>query len=241
VGGTTSHLSGITSGTYYATVTDANGCSVTNCEYVPFNSPLHLGLTTTQASCLFAADGTLTATASMGTPPYNYSMGGTSSGPVTTPSLSTGDYWVYVTDAHGCNAWDYTHVGYNVSDSSCFCVIQGTVYNDANHNCVQDAGEAGINHIQMHCTGMGYTYTDASGYYYFLVPTGTYTVSQTVLSMYPLSPCQPNNIAVSATAATGCYHTVDFADTLTPIHDMHISTWDYTHVCGYQRRYSYRT
>ena len=227
-GGTTASLTGVPYGLYYATVTDHNGCSVTNCQAVPYSSPLTFGLSTTQASCLYTHDGTITATASLGTPPYTYSMGGSSSGSVTVPGLATGSYWVNVTDALGCTAYDYTYVGYNVSDSSCFCVIQGTVYNDTNHNCVQDAGEVGIDHIQMECSGFGYTYTDASGYYYFLVPSGTYTVSQTVLSIYPLSPCQANNISVTTTAGTGCYHTINFADTLDPIHDMHISTWDYT-------------
>ena len=227
-GATTATLPGIPSGWYHVTVTDAHGCSAVASKYVPYNSPLVLGLTNTPASCLYVSDGTITAVASFGTPPYAYSMGGSSSGTVTIPGLPTDPYWISVTDAHGCTAEDYTYVGYNVYDSSCFCVVKGTVYDDANHNCVQDAGEVGIQHVQMSCTSIGYTYTDTSGDYYFLVPTGSYTVSQTVLGMYPLSPCQPNHIPISSVAATGCYTVVNFADTLNPIHDMHISTWDYT-------------
>ena len=228
-GATTPAVSGLTAGYYHVTVTDAHGCSAVGSRYVPYNSPLVLGLSNTPASCLYVSDGSITSTAAWGTPPYTYSMGGSSSGSVTAPGLATGDYWINVTDAHGCTDRKFTHVGYNVFDSSCYCVVKGTVYNDANHNCTQDAGEVGINHIQMQCTGLGYTYTNASGNYYFLVPSGTYTVSQTILGMYPLSPCQPNHIPFTSVAATGCYTTMNFADTVNPIHDMHISTWDYTH------------
>ena len=227
-GATTPTAAGLPAGFYHVTVTDANGCAAVGSKLLPYNSPLVLGLTNTPASCLYTSDGTITAVASLGTPPYTYSMGGSSSGSVTIPGLATDPYWIQVTDTHGCTATEYTYVGYNVSDSSCFCVVKGTVYNDVNHNCTQDPGEAGIDHIQMHCSGLGYTYTDTGGNYYFLVPSGTYTVSQTILGMYPLSPCQPNHIPVTSVAATGCHTTINFADTVDPIHDMHISTWDYT-------------
>jgi len=227
-GGTTPVLSAVPYGNYTVVVTDTNGCSATNCHLVPYSSPVVLGLSTTPASCLYINDGAITATGTMGTPPYIYSTGGTSTGSYTATGFLTGPYWVYVTDAMGCTAEEYTYVDYNVLDSSCFCVVSGTVYDDANHNCIQDPGEVGIQHIQMHCTNIGYTYTDASGEYYFLVPTGSYTVAQTVLGMYPLSPCQPNNIPITSVAATGSYTVINFADTLNPIHDMHISTWDYT-------------
>ncbi len=227
-GATTAGLVGVPYGNYTTTVTDANGCTATNCHLVPYTSPIELGLSSTDASCLYTHDGTITATASLGTPPYIYSTGGSSSGSVTIPGLATGSYWIYVTDAIGCNTWEYTYVDYNVSDSSCFCVVKGTVYDDINHNCIQDAGEPAIQNIQLQASGFGYTYTNPAGDYYFLLPSGTYTVAQTVLHMYPLSPCQPNNIPYTSVAATGCNTTINFADTLDPIHDMHISTWDYT-------------
>ncbi len=75
---------------------------------------------------------------------------------------------------------------------------------------------------------MGYTYTDPSGYYSFKVPTGTYVVDQSVLAYYPLSSCQSDSITISATAGSGCFHHNNFADTIHPIHDMHIRMWDYS-------------
>ena len=227
-GASTASLTDVPHGLYYATVTDANGCSATNYQYVPYHSPITLGLSTTPASCLYNHDGHIVATASHGTPPYTYSPGGVSSTSATISSLATGSYWVTVTDAIGCTASDYTYLDYNHYDSSCFCLVRGNVYHDINDNCTKDVGEPGINHIQMHCTGLGYDYTDVNGDYYFLVPSGSYTISQHVLSYYPLSSCQANNIAYTAVAGTGCRTTINFADSLNPIRDMHVSNWDYT-------------
>ena len=143
-------------------------------------------------------------------------------------SLATNNYFIHVTDASGCTADGYTYVGYNAADSSCYCTVRGTVYQDNNHNCIQDAGEPGISGVQIHCAGFDYTYTDASGNYAIIVPSGSYTVSETLPEWYQLSPCQANNIPYTAVAAAGCSTTIDFADTLTLIHDLSVNTWDYS-------------
>lgn len=225
-GSTSSSISSVPAGYYGVTITDAAGCSAYKYSWVPVYSPLSLSLSSTPASCIFTADGSITATPSGSAGPFTYSWtgGGTTS---TITGQLTGLYWVTVTDAAGCTATDYTHLGYNPASTSCYCTISGTVYDDANGNCVQDAGEAGIPNIQIYCSGRGYTYTDMSGHYSFLVPSGVYTVTETVLAYYPLSACQPNNISVTAVAATGCTHTVDFANSVATIHDMHVRTWDY--------------
>lgn len=223
---TSSSISGVPSGTYSVRITDANSCAVTKYGYVTRNSPLGLGLSSTPASCIFTNDGSITATPYGGTLPYTYiwSGGGSTS---TISSLPTGPYNVYVTDAIGCTATGYTYLGYNTAATSCYCTISGTVYNDVNNNCIQDPGEAGIPNIQIYCSGIGYTYTDLSGNYSFIVPSGSYTITETVRAFYPLSSCQTNGIPVTVTASSGCVHTVDFGNTISTIHDMHISTWDY--------------
>lgn len=135
-----------------------------------------------------------------------------------------GHYWV---DVSGCWAWNGNYVGYNAYDSSCFCVIKGNVYYDINGNCLRDPGEPGIHHIQIRCSGYGYTYTDDSGNYSFLVPSGTYTITETIRAFYPLPSCQSNNIVVSAVATSGCVLPVDFANSINPIHSIYTSLWDY--------------
>ena len=221
-GATSSNLSSVTGGGYEVTITDAMSCHITKSVSVPVYSPVGVGISGTPASCIFTNDGSLTATAWGGTAPYSYSWGSS-----TITGLHYGPYWLSVSDASGCTANDYAYVGYNTSATSCYCTINGTVFDDINGNCIQDAGEPGIPHIQIYCSGIGYTYTNASGHYSFIVPSGSYTVSETILAFYPLATCQLNNIAVTAVAGTGCVHTVDFANVINPIHDMHISTWDY--------------
>ncbi len=227
-GATTASISSVHAGWYNVTITDAMGCSVHKSWSVPDYSPVTLGLSGTPASCIFTNDGSLSAIASGGTAPYTYSWntGATTSA---ISSLLTGYYGVYVTDASGCTAYDNTTLGYNPLGTSCYCIISGTVYNDTNNNCTQDAGENGIPNIQIYCSGVGYTYTDISGHYSFKVPTGSYTITESVMTFHPLSPCQLNNIPVSVTAFSGCTHTVDFANNTSVIHDMHISTWDYSY------------
>ncbi|MFI5195570.1 MAG: T9SS type A sorting domain-containing protein [Chitinophagales bacterium] len=226
-GATTPGISSVPSAVYTVTVTDNLGCSVTKYPYLPDYSPISVGVASTPASCIFTNDGMNTATPYGGTPPYTYSWssGGISS---TISALPTGTYWVRVSDAAGCTSDRiYSYVGYNAAATGCYCTIQGTVFNDTNGNCVQDPGELGIPNIQVYISGRGYTYTDDSGHYSYKVPAGNYNVSETVLAYYPLAACQGNAIPVVAGSGAGCIQTVNFANRLDTIHDMHISTWDY--------------
>ena len=230
---TTSSINGLSPGGYNVTVTDNNGCSLNKSGYVDVSSPVQIGITTTPASCLYNSDGVALATAWGGTAPYSYSWTSGSSAAAAT-NLSTGRYWVTATDANGCTANKYTFVGYNATNNSCYCTITGVVYHDVNNNCVRDAGEPGIPGIRINCTGYGAAYTNANGVYSFRVPTGSYTLSETILGMYPLASCQNNSVVVNATAATNCTHTVDFANTVNPIHDIYTGIWNINYpVPGY--------
>ncbi len=233
-GATTATITGKATGYYSVTITDNLGCKLTKWQNLPYTSPLGLGAVSTPASCIFTNDGIDSAIVWGGTPPYSYawSSGGTTR---TISALHYGPYWVTATDAIGCTTpyYIYSYVDYDTLGTSCYCTIEGTVYNDTNGNCTQDPGEMGIPNVQIHIAGgtlnNGYTYTDAGGHYSYKVPSGSYIVSERVLAFYPLASCQPNNIPVTVTASAGCVINQDFANSMDTIHDMHISTWDYYH------------
>jgi hypothetical protein len=99
----------LTAGNYNVKVKDANGCIVTYASnpvmIVTPASVLIDNVTSTNLTCHNSANGTITITASAGTPPYTYSIdGGTtyaSNGGVFT-GLAAGTYNIAVKDVIGC-------------------------------------------------------------------------------------------------------------------------------------------
>lgn len=100
-GETTPALSNLCIGSYGLTVTDTNGCTDSS-NYVVIDPPvLTLVLDSTAVTCN-GNDGTATATAGGGTPPYSYLwMPGGQTTPTAT-NLSSGLYSITLTDFNGC-------------------------------------------------------------------------------------------------------------------------------------------
>jgi hypothetical protein len=219
----TTQISNVPLGTYSCIIKDAAGCSVTKYIGLLAASPVNLGVSATPASCRYTSDGSVLANATGGTAPYTYqwSNGQTTA---TVSGLATGYLYVTATDANGCKSSTQAFVGYNAANTSCYCTISGKVYRDANSNCTIDGGETGISNIMIHCSNFGYAFTDINGNYSFQVPTGTYTLSESVNSTYPLAPCQGNAIVQSVTAGAGCNNIVNFANNVVTLHDLHIIT-----------------
>ncbi len=223
-GATTSSLSNTPLGSYTCVITDAVGCSVTKSGYLASTSNINVGVSTVPATCIYNTDGSATANATGGTAPYTYSFTSGATTP-TASNLGVHEYYVTATDANGCHSQP-THFWITNANTSqdCYCTISGDVYVDANTNCTQDTGEDGVENIMIHCSGFGYAFTDANGHYSFQVPTGTYTISETINQYYPLSPCQNNSNTVSVVAASGCNTVVDFGNVINPLHDLKIVT-----------------
>lgn len=220
---TTSSISGVPLGTYSCTITDALGCSVTKTKTISAVSPINLGVSTVNATCIYNTDGSANAIASGGTAPYSYAY---SNGTTTQNATGLGvdDYYVIVTDMNGCSSYAHFWINNANTSQSCYCTIEGDVYVDANADCIHDSGENGVENIMIHCSGFGYTFTDANGHYSFQVPSGTYTISEQVNQYYPLSACQSNNNSVTVVAASGCNTVVDFSNAVNPLHDLKIVT-----------------
>ena len=89
-------------GFYNCTITDANGCSITQSISITQPSPVSLTSTVTAANCN-GSNGSATVTAMGGTPAYTYTW---STVPVSTSSVVTnqfaGTYNIIVQDANGC-------------------------------------------------------------------------------------------------------------------------------------------
>lgn len=101
---------GLCPGSYYAVITDANGCSLVSSTVI-ITEPIELTftLTTTDASCFEFCDGTGDIVVAGGTPAYAYewlTIGGVPVVGGTGPSvvdLCEGNYTVEVTDENGCS------------------------------------------------------------------------------------------------------------------------------------------
>ncbi len=102
-GGTAATATGLSAGTYTATITDANGCSTT--QTVTINQPSVLSVTSTQTdvSCNGGTNGTATVTAVGGTAPYTYAWSSSGGTAATANGLAAGNYTATITDANGCS------------------------------------------------------------------------------------------------------------------------------------------
>lgn len=222
-GATTNQISGLSPGGYSVVITDASSCALTKHVTVTSVSPVNLSVLTTPATCIYNTDGAATATITGGSAPYTFSYtNGTTTQNAT--GLGVGDYWLTVTDANGCSKTKHFWITSSNTSTNCYCTISGNVYVDQNADCIYDASENGVENIMIHCSGFGYTFTDANGFYSFQVPTGTYTISEQINAYYPLASCQSNNISTSVVAATGCNTVVNFANDMNTIHDLHMVT-----------------
>ncbi len=130
-GGNAATETGLGPGSYSLTVTDANGCALTESITITEPAPLTSTMTTIDVGC--AASGSATVNVFGGTGPYTYlwSSGGNSA---TDINLTVGTYTVLVTDSNGCTLTD-TAMIINTSglsnisastDITCFGMNDGT-------------------------------------------------------------------------------------------------------------------
>ena len=136
---TTNTATGLSTGNYSVTVTDANGCSGTaSATILPPSTPVSAVITSsTPVACSGSATGSATAAASAGTPPYTYFWNTVpAQNTATANNLAAGTYMVTVSDANGCGdtasvtvpgpAAPLALVVSNVSDVTCFGGTDGT-------------------------------------------------------------------------------------------------------------------
>jgi gliding motility-associated-like protein len=119
-GATTQDLNGVSAGSYTVTITDANGCSITNGPNVvnAIGTPTANVTSVINVSCNGSANGSIDLNISGGSPNYTYTW---SNGATTQDlnGLSGGTYAVTVTDNIGCTA---VQTGINITEPTALTV-----------------------------------------------------------------------------------------------------------------------
>lgn len=110
-GQTTAQATGLAAGSYALTLTDANGCQISNSVQV--GSPPAVGLSLSlgaAVSCQGTSTGSITSNVATGTPPFTYlwSTGATSAN---LNNLAAGTYSLTVTDQRGCQSSETISLG----------------------------------------------------------------------------------------------------------------------------------
>lgn len=100
---TTSARSGLTAGSYTATVTDSKGCTYNVTSAISQPAAIATTVTTTNPSCNGANNGAAAATITGGTAPYSYSWSGSTQTTASVTGYAAGSYTLTVTDAASCS------------------------------------------------------------------------------------------------------------------------------------------
>lgn len=189
---TTSSITGLTSGNYTVTVTDATGCQVTKNAVISDVEPIGFGnFIVTQPTC-FSSNGVVTLVITGGTAPYYYSA---STGnyeisyakTFTVSGLSSGSYSVLVTDSGFCTLTETTQLLTPNGISS--VSIEGT-----NSGCSDNDGS-----IQITVTNGTSPYT-----YTLITPNGNTSVVSTSNNSNTFSSLSGGTYFVSVQDFSGC-------------------------------------
>lgn len=169
-GATGSSTTGLSTGNYQVTVTDANGCQVSTATVVTQPAAITLSAQITSVTCNGGNNGSIDLTVSGGTAPYTYlwSNGFTGQDP---QGLTAGNRTVTVTDANGCTAtssWvvnQPTALILNASTTSATCLGNGN-------------GSTSVN-VSGGTAPYSYSWTGGGTNNSITAPAGNYTVTVT--------------------------------------------------------------
>jgi len=95
--------SGLGMGTYTYSITDANGCNLSNVINILEPTPLNVAVLSTNPTCFGLNDGTITVNATGGTAPYSININTTTvANGAMLSALNDGPYTITTIDGHGC-------------------------------------------------------------------------------------------------------------------------------------------
>jgi SprB repeat len=210
-------FTGLAAGAYTVTVKDATGCTnVVNVTIANANAPVLTAVST--ASACTVNNGSVTATASAGTPAYQYSINGiTYQASNIFNGLAPGNYIVYVRDGGGCIATFAINVPATAGPAITATVTATAC--GANTGTITANGSGGTAPLQYSIDGITYQagnvfnglatgiYTvyvkDATGCIKTTVVTITNTSGLTLNGSSISSACSGNTGTITATATGG--------------------------------------
>jgi len=193
-GATTSAISGLTPGTYYVSVTTANGCVKYDTIIITQPAtPLSYSLSQTNITCFGLNNGTGSIVAAGGTGPYTYLWNTTPAQTTSTAiNFTPGVHSIIVTDNNGCT----------VSSS-----VTTTQPNALNANAMI------INNVSCNGMGNGFATVGASGgtgFYNYMWNTTPATLTQNISSL------SPGNYTATVSDANSCTATSSITITQPP-------------------------
>jgi len=133
---TSATVTGLQAQIYTVTITDANGCTVTQTATPNAPEVISTTVTKTNADCSGSSDGTATVSASGGAGGFTYKWNTAPQQTTATASnLVAGTYTVTVTDVNGCTSTNSINIGQptplqltaTVTDASCFGSTNGQI------------------------------------------------------------------------------------------------------------------
>ena len=204
-GNTSEDLSGLSTGNYTVTVTDANGCNTSKSFTITYNAAtLTASSTITEVTCHGASTGAIDLEVQGGTTPYTYSWSNNETTQDLINSIA-GVYTVGITDANGCT----TSLSGSINEPA--AVISSTqnvnpVLCNGNATGVIDITAQGGTYPYTYLWNNGISQEDLIG-----VLAGTYTVTITdskncilIETATVSEPTQPIN-AIFQTTNPACY------------------------------------
>ncbi len=171
----TQNISGLSAGTYYVIITDANGCTKRDSVIITQPVAIVVGISSTDVTCNGGSNGTVTITVNGGIGNISYSWSNTA----TTQNLTNvgaGNYTVIVTDANGCTASASATVNQPAA-----LLLSGNVTNvscaGGNNGAIDVTVNGGVVPYTYSWTG-GATTQNLNG-----LSTGTYSVTATDVNL----------------------------------------------------------
>ena len=206
-GGTAATATGLSPNTYSVTVTDANGCTVT--ETVQITEPTALSATNAQTnvSCNGGNNGTASVVASGGTGNYSYLWAPSGGTAATATGLTAGTYTVTVTDENACSVTNTIVITEPNALNLTSTLAEVSCYNGNNGSATVNV-TGGTGSYSYSWFPSGGTTATATG-----LTAGTYTVtvtddnsctaSLTVEILQPANPVTLNTAVISQVTVNG--------------------------------------